>query len=59
MDFLLQIGNNYNVPVKTYYAESEEDLEKYENVPVGSRALVLTENELIVKMYRSTGWVKI
>lgn len=59
MKFLLQRGDYYNVPVATYYAESEEELEEFENVSVGSRGLVLTENELIVKMYRSTGWVKI
>lgn len=59
MKFLLQRGDYYNVPVVTYYAESEEELEEFENVPVGSKGMVLTENELIVKMYRSTGWVEI
>jgi hypothetical protein len=34
-------------------------LEEFENVPVGSKGMVLTKDGLIVKMYRSTGWVKI
>ena len=59
MKFLLQRGDDYNVPVPTYYAESEDELEEFEKVPVGSKAMVLTENELIIKMYRSTGWVKV
>lgn len=57
---LIQIGDNYNIPVQTWYAESEQDLEKIENAPLGSRAMVLTEDgKLIVKMLRSTGWIKI
>lgn len=59
MKFLLQRGDYYNIPVATYYAESEEELEEFENVPVGSKGLILTEEGLVVKMYRSTGWVSI
>ena len=59
MKKILEIGGVVNTPINTYYTESAAELEEFVNVPVGSKGYVLTENELIVKMYRSTGWVTI
>ena len=59
MRYKLRTGNTINVPVADYYAESDEELEEFENVVPGSTGLVLTETELKIKMYRSTGWVEV
>ena len=60
MKFIQNIGDFVNRATKTYYAESEEELESFENVPAGSCGMILTENGLIVKMYHSTkGWITI
>lgn len=57
---LLQVGNNYNVPVKQYYAESEEEVAQIQGAPVGSSVMILTEQGLVVKMLHSSGeWIEV
>ena len=57
---LLQIGNTANVPTKQYYVESEEELAEIKDAPVGSTAMILTLDGLVIKMLHSSGeWIEI
>lgn len=58
---LLQIGDEYNVPVKQFYVESEEEIDKITGATAGSIVLVLTQEEgLKIKMLHSSGeWIEI
>jgi hypothetical protein len=60
MRFIQTIGDFTNRVTNTYYAESAEELESFEDVPAGSTGMILTENGLVIKMYHSTlGWIEI
>ena len=57
---LLQEGSQINVPVEQWYVESEAEIEKIKNAPVGSTVMILSESGLKVKMLHSSGkWVDI
>lgn len=57
---LLQIGDEFNVPVKQYYAESEEEVAQIQSATAGSVVMILTEDGLTVKMLHSSGkWIEI
>ena len=58
---LLQIGDEYNVPVKQFYVESEEEVDKISGATAGSIVLILSkENGLKIKMLQSSGeWIEI
>lgn len=58
---LIQVGDEYNVPVKQFYVDSEEEVEQIEGASVGSIAMILSkENGLKIKMLNSNGeWVEI
>lgn len=57
---LLQIGDEFNVPVKQYYAESEEEVAQIQGAAAGSIVMILTEDGLTVKMLHSSGkWIEI
>lgn len=58
---LLQIGDEYNVPVKQFYVESEEEVDKISGATAGSIVLILSkENGLKIKMLHSSGeWIEI
>jgi hypothetical protein len=60
MYYKLRTGNTLNIPVADYYAESEEEMNKFENVAPGSVCMILTEQGLTLKMYHSSGkWIAI
>lgn len=60
MYYKIKVGNSYNVPVADYYAESDKELENFQNVLPGSVAIVLTKEGLKTKMYHSSeGWIEI
>lgn len=60
MKYKLKMGNTPNVPASEYYAESDEELDSFENVVPGSVGMILTEDGLKVKMYHSSGkWIEI
>lgn len=60
MYYKIKTGNTFNVPAADYYAESDKELENFENVTPGSTAMVLTEEGLKLKMYHSSaGWINI
>ena len=58
---LINIGHNFNIPVNTYYLDTEADLENLPtNTPTGSIAYIIEEVEDGSKLYMldSTGtWV--
>lgn len=58
---LIQVGDEYNVPVKQFYVESEEEIKKIEGAAAGSIAMILSkENGLKIKMLNSNGeWIEI
>ena len=57
---LLSIGNQSNIPVKHYYAESEEEVNQILDATVGSTVQILTTEGLKVKMLHSSGeWIEI
>lgn len=57
---LLQEGSRTNVPVEQWYVESEAEIEKIKNAPVGSTVMILNESGLKVKMLHSSGkWIDI
>ena len=39
---LIQVGDEYNVPVKQFYVDSEEEDEQIEGASVGSIAMILS-----------------
>ena len=55
MKYQMKVGGIYNVPTADYYAESDEELDSFENVVPGSTGMVLTESGLKIKMYHSSG----
>ena len=60
MHFIQSVNNFVNRATNNYYAESLEELNSFENVPVGSTGMVLTASGLEVYMYHSTlGWIKL
>lgn len=60
MKYQMKVGGIYNVPTADYYAESDEELDSFENVVPGSTGMVLTESGLKIKMYHSSGkWIEI
>lgn len=57
---LLQIGDEYNTPIKQFYVESEEEIELIKGATAGSTVLILTKEGLKVKMLHSSGeWIEI
>lgn len=58
---LLQIGDEYNIPVKQFYVESEEEIDEIDGATAGSIVLILSkENGLRIKMLHSSGeWIEI
>lgn len=57
---LLQEGSQTNVPTEQWYVESEAEIEKIKNIPIGSTVMILTEDGLKVKMLHSSGkWINI
>lgn len=59
MPKLIKVGEDNNIPIEEWYAESEEELDAIIGAPTGSIVSILTEDGLKVKMLRSTGWVEI
>jgi hypothetical protein len=60
MYFKLKTGTIPNVPTAEYYAESDEELELFEDVVPGSVGMILTESGLKIKMYHSSGkWIEV
>ena len=50
------MGDHDNIAIREYYAESEEELELIKGAPIGSRVLILTQEDgLKVKMLHSDG----
>lgn len=58
---LLENGKTMNIPIKQYYAESEEEVAQIPSeAPVGSTVLILKKDGLSIKMKHSDGsWVTI
>ena len=53
---LIQNGNTYNIPIKTFYVESDEEISQIpSNVPEGTLVEVNETGNFHVKMKRSDG----
>lgn len=53
---LIQEGNTYNIPLKTYYVESDSEINSIPaNVPPGTLVEVNAPNNFHVKMKMSDG----
>lgn len=54
--FIIQEGNSYNVPLRTYYVESDEEINDIPvTEPAGTIATVNESGNFHVKMKRTDG----
>lgn len=56
---LIQTGNTPNTSIETWICDTEQEINEIPpKAPIGSVVIVLTDNEMIVKMKNNAGnWV--
>lgn len=60
MNKLIRVGESDNIQVDEWWCETEEEVLAIKNVPLFSKAILVTEKgEMIVYIMRSNGWTKI
>lgn len=57
----VQDGNQFNIPVQTWYTDNEQDINEIpESAPAFSTVVILEDSGLRIKMKNTTGeWVEI
>lgn len=53
---LIKVGNQYNIPVKQYYCDTQEDFAEIQeqNCPIGTEVYILQKNQ--IKVFGPNGW---
>lgn len=62
MSTIIKVGNSYNIPIKEYYCDTQEEFEFIKNkcsAPTGSRVYILNgeNNEITVMVKSVSEWV--
>lgn len=57
----VQDGNQFNIPVQTWYTDNEQDINKIpESAPAFSTVVILEESGLRIKIKNTSGkWIEV